>query len=76
MDNDDLRRGKPTCHKKFDEATAILAGDGLLTYAFELLSHPDTAKSAEIRCRLVSMLAKAAGAFDGMVAGQMLDLYS
>ncbi|MFR8206928.1 MAG: polyprenyl synthetase family protein [Alphaproteobacteria bacterium] len=62
MDNDDLRRGKPTCHKKFDEATAILAGDGLLTYAFELLSHPDTAKSAEIRCRLVSMLAKAAGA--------------
>lgn len=76
MDNDDLRRGKPTCHKKFDEATAILAGDGLLTYAFELLSHPDTAKSAETRCRLVSMLAKAAGAFDGMVAGQMLDLYS
>ena len=76
MDNDDLRRGKPTCHKKFDEATAILAGDGLLTYAFELLSHPNTAKSAEIRCRLVSMLAKAAGAFDGMVAGQMLDLYS
>ena len=76
MDNDDMRRGQPTCHKKFDEATAILAGDGLLTYAFELLSHPDTAKSAEIRCRLVSMLAKAAGAFDGMVAGQMLDLYS
>ena len=48
----------------------------MLSYAFELLSHPDTAKSAEIRCRLVSMLAKAAGAFDGMVAGQMLDLYS
>ncbi len=76
MDNDDLRRGKPTCHKKFDEATAILAGDGLLTYAFELLSSPQTSSSAAVRCRLVRLLAQAAGAFDGMVAGQMLDLYT
>lgn len=76
MDNDDLRRGKPTCHKQFDEATAILAGDGLLTYAFELISSEKNKFSAEIKCRLVHLLASAAGAFDGMVAGQMLDLYS
>lgn len=76
MDNDDLRRGKPTCHKKFDEATAILAGDGLLTYAFELLASPQTSDNPEIRCRLIHLLSKAAGAFDGMVAGQMLDLYT
>ena len=76
MDNDDLRRGKPTCHKKFDEATAILAGDGLLTYAFELLSSPRATASPEIRCELISLLASAAGAFNGMVAGQMLDLCS
>lgn len=75
MDNDDLRRGKPTCHKQFDEATAILAGDGLLTYAFELLS---TMKNitADKRCELITLLAKGAGAFDGMIAGQMLDLYA
>ena len=76
MDNDDLRRGKPTCHKKFDEATAILAGDGLLTYAFELISSPQASSSTKTRCKLISLLASAAGAFDGMVAGQMLDLYS
>lgn len=76
MDNDDLRRGKPTCHKQFDEATAILAGDGLLTYAFELISSEKNKFSAEIKCRLAHLLASAAGAFDGMVAGQMLDLYS
>lgn len=75
MDNDDLRRGNPTCHKKFDEATAILAGDGLLTYAFRVLStaleiHP------EIRLTLVQLLSDAAGAFGGMVAGQTLDLYA
>lgn len=75
MDNDDLRRGKPTCHKQFDEATAILAGDGLLTYTFELLS---TMKNiaADKRCELITLLAKGAGAFDGMIAGQMLDLYA
>ncbi len=76
MDNDDLRRGKPTCHKAFDEATAILAGDGLLTYAFELLSRETTHPDPSVRCRLLNALAKNAGAFDGMVAGQMLDLIS
>ena len=74
MDNDDFRRGVPTCHKKFDEATAILAGDGLLTYAFEILSSPQTSFDTQIRCKLISLLAKAAGAFEGMIAGQMLDL--
>ncbi len=73
MDNDDFRRGKPTCHKQFDEATAILAGDGLLTYAFEILSKaPNLAEN--IKLRLVSLLAERAGAFNGMIAGQMLDL--
>lgn len=74
MDNDDLRRGKPTCHKQFDEATAILAGDGLLTYAFELCSHKDVHPDARIRCQLIQLLAKNAGAFTGMIAGQMLDI--
>ena len=74
MDNDDLRRGKPTCHKQFDEATAILAGDGLLTYAFEILSAPETCADSQTRCELISLLASGAGAFDGMVSGQMLDL--
>ncbi len=76
MDNDDLRRGKPTCHKAFDEATAILAGDGLLTYAFEILGSEKTHPSAEIRIKLIELLSTAAGAFNGMVAGQMLDLYA
>lgn len=74
MDNDDLRRGKPTCHKQFDEATAILAGDGLLTYAFELCSRKDVHPDARIRCQLIQLLAKNAGAFTGMIAGQMLDI--
>ena len=74
MDDDDLRRGFPTCHKQFDEATAIIAGDGLLTYAFEILSRPSTAANPAVRCYLIEMLANAAGAFNGMVAGQMLDL--
>ena len=73
MDNDDLRRGRPTAHKAFDEATAILAGDGLLTYAFDLLSRPETHPSAEVRVRLVMALARAAG-LGGMVGGQILDL--
>ncbi len=73
MDNDDFRRGKPTCHKQFDEATAILAGDGLLTYAFEILSSaPDISDKTKIK--LVELLSKRAGAFNGMIAGQMLDL--
>ncbi len=75
MDDDDLRRGKPTCHKAFDEATAILAGDGLLTYAFELLTHPDLlAKvSPERVVKVIRIIAKAAG-ISGMVGGQMADL--
>jgi farnesyl diphosphate synthase len=73
MDDDDLRRGKPTVHKQFDEATAILAGDALLTLAFEVLTHPETHANAEVRCDLVAALAKAAGAH-GMVGGQMIDL--
>ena len=76
MDNDDLRRGKPTCHKQFDEATAILAGDGLLTYAFEIISDEKTHPRPVIRIRLIKLLAEAAGAFNGMIAGQMLDLYA
>jgi farnesyl diphosphate synthase len=73
MDNDDLRRGRPTTHKAFDEATAILAGDGLLTFAFDILARPETHGDAEVRLELVSALACAAG-LGGMVGGQMLDL--
>ncbi len=73
MDNDDLRRGRPTTHKKFDDPTAILAGDGLLTYAFEVLADPATHPDAAVRCRLVTALAQAAGPA-GMVGGQMVDL--
>jgi farnesyl diphosphate synthase len=73
MDNSDLRRGRPTSHKEFDEATAVLAGDGLLTMAFEVLSHPDTHGDPAVRCELVSSLAAAAGPV-GMVGGQMIDL--
>jgi len=73
MDDSDLRRGRPTCHKAFDEATAVLAGDGLLTLAFEVLAHPDTHGDSAVRCELVSALAQAAGA-SGMVGGQMIDL--
>lgn len=73
MDDSDLRRGLPTVHKKFDEATAILAGDGLLTYAFEVLADPATHSDSLVRCELVAALAKAAGP-EGMVGGQMMDL--
>jgi farnesyl diphosphate synthase len=73
MDNSDLRRGRPTCHKQFDEATAVLAGDGLLTTAFGVLADPDTHGDPAVRCELVSALAAAAGAA-GMVGGQMIDL--
>lgn len=75
MDNDTLRRGLPTCHCQFDEATAILAGDGLLTYAFEILSRPQTADEKS-RLELIALLSRDAGAFCGMVAGQMLDLFA
>jgi len=73
MDNDDLRRGRPTAHKKFDEATAILAGDGLLTLAFDILARPETHPNAAVRVDLVLALARASG-LGGMVGGQMLDL--
>lgn len=73
MDDDDIRRGKPTCHKKFDEATAILAGDSLLTYAFEVLSDPTTHKDSAVRCELIKTISRAAG-FKGMAGGQMMDL--
>jgi farnesyl diphosphate synthase len=73
MDDSDLRRGRPTCHKEFDEATAVLAGDGLLTAAFEVLADPDTHGDPAVRCELVGALAGAAGAA-GMVGGQMIDL--
>lgn len=73
MDNDTLRRGKPTCHVKFSEATAILAGDGLLTHAFEVLADEKTHPDAIIRCQLITLLAKSAG-IQGMIGGQMMDL--
>lgn len=75
MDNDDLRRGKPSCHKAFDEATAILAGDALQTQAFEVLAAPDTHSNSEARCELVLALAQASGA-RGMVGGQEIDMVS
>ena len=71
MDNDDLRRGLPTCHKQFDEATAILAGDGLLTYAFEVAASSNEDSETVIKC--ISILSKMAGP-SGMVYGQQLDL--
>ncbi len=75
MDDDDLRRGHPTCHKKFGEAEAILAGDGLLTYAFDLLSNPEHARdlSDSARLAVVHIIARAAGSL-GMVGGQALDM--
>src|SRR6201997_1415590 len=73
MDNDALRRGQPTAHRKFDEATAILSGDGLLTFAFDILSRPETHPDASVRIELVNALARAAG-IGGMAGGQMLDL--
>jgi farnesyl diphosphate synthase len=73
MDDDDLRRGKPSTHKAFDEATAILAGDALQTRAFEVLAEPDTHSNPEARAELVAALAHAAGA-RGMCGGQMIDM--
>ncbi len=73
MDDDDMRRGKPTLHKKFDEATAILAGDSLQMLAFDLLGHRNTHPDHRVRIELIRSLAKASG-MKGMVAGQMIDL--
>jgi farnesyl diphosphate synthase len=73
MDDDDIRRGQPTVHRRFDEATAVLAGDALLTFAFEILADSDTHSDPQMRCLLVTGLARAAGPA-GMVAGQMIDV--
>jgi geranylgeranyl pyrophosphate synthase len=74
MDDDDLRRGRPTVHRRFDEATAVLAGDALLALAFEILSDPRTHADAAVRSELVLGLAKCIGQ-DGLAGGQMMDLY-
>ncbi len=73
MDDDDLRRGKPSTHKAFDEATAILAGDALQARAFEVLAEPATHGSADARCELVLALGHAS-AMQGMAGGQMIDM--
>ena len=73
MDNDDLRRGRPTVHKVYDDAMAILAGDGLLTLAFDVMARPEIHQNAETRLALVMGLARASG-LGGMVGGQALDL--
>lgn len=73
MDDDDLRRGRPTVHKAYDEATAILAGDGLQALAFEMLAAEDTHADPHVRLELVTALAKASG-FAGMVGGQAIDI--
>lgn len=79
MDDDDLRRGLPTCHKKFSEATAILAGDALLTYAFHVLSQPEPVfkkyPDSQTRLKLIEMISRASG-IQGMVEGQMMDMQS
>jgi geranylgeranyl pyrophosphate synthase len=73
MDNDDLRRGRPTCHVKFDDATAILAGDALQTLGFQTIAE-DERLSPQLRIQLIAEIARAAGTPEGMVAGQALDL--
>lgn len=73
MDDDDYRRGQPTVHKAFDEATAVLAGDALLTLAFKILANSETHDDLHIRLRLIERLADASGA-QGMVGGQMIDM--
>jgi farnesyl diphosphate synthase len=73
MDDDDVRRGRPTVHRAYDEATAILAGDALQSAAFEIMAHPDTHKDGGVRADLVGRLAVASGA-RGMCGGQMIDL--
>mgnify|MGYP001583410048 FL=1 len=73
MDDDDLRRGRPTVHKQYDEATAVLTGDALLTFAFEILSDAQTHFDPNVRLQLVALLARVSGA-KGMVGGQMMDM--
>jgi farnesyl diphosphate synthase len=73
MDDDDMRRGRPTVHKAYDEATAVLAGDALQSAAFEILAHPDTHKDGAVRSEMILKLAQASGA-RGMCGGQMIDL--
>lgn len=73
MDDDDLRRGQPTCHKKFDEATAILAGDALQAFAFDIISKPNIDLNSQTQLKMINCLAKASGQ-QGMCAGQALDL--
>lgn len=73
IDNDDFRRGQPSCHKKFSEAVAILTGDSLLTYAFEILADEGTHRDPAVRVELVAAIAKSAG-FAGMVGGQVIDI--
>jgi farnesyl diphosphate synthase len=75
MDNDDLRRGQATCHKKYDEATAILVGDALQALAFEILSTATLKIPVDNKLKIIYLVSKASGV-DGMVGGQMLDLYS
>lgn len=75
MDDADLRRGRPSVHKKFDDATAILAGDALLTQAFEILAEEETHPDGAVRCRIALELARASGK-EGMVGGQMIDIYA
>ena len=73
MDDDKMRRGFPTCHVKYDDATAILVGDALQSLAFQILSDEDTHSDSDVRCKLINELSKSAG-IHGMVGGQMLDL--
>jgi farnesyl diphosphate synthase len=73
MDNDDYRRGRLSCHKKFNESTAVLTGDALLTVAFEILADDKSHKDPAIRCEIIKIISKASG-YRGMVGGQMLDL--
>ena len=73
MDDDDMRRGRPTVHRAYDEATAVLAGDALQAVAFEILAHPDTHPDGAVRAELVTRLAHAAGP-RGMIGGQMIDI--
>ena len=75
MDDSDLRRGRPSVHKKYDDATAVLAGDALLTQAFEILAEEATHPDGAVRCRLALELARASGK-EGMVGGQMIDIYA
>ena len=73
MDDDKMRRGFPTCHIKYDDATAILVGDALQSLAFQILSDENTHSDSDVRCKLINELSKSAG-IHGMVGGQMLDL--